>query len=285
MDKHLIIQRLNKKNQKLSKGHKKIADFICDNYDKAPYMTAAKLGSLIGISESTVVRFAAGLGYSGYHEMQKALQEIIRHCLTSTQRIEMVSDLSNKDIVKSVLSNDVKNVNNTLKKLDIETFNKVVKVLSGAKKIYVLGLRSAAPLAWFLGYYLSYMFDDVMIVNATSNNILETISRIRSGDALLGISFPRYSTRTLESMRFVKSRGATVVGITDGPLSPLHEASDLCLDAYTDMSSFVDSMAAPMALVNALLVALGVKNQEKLAKHFRDLEEIWEQHRVYTEQE
>lgn len=285
MDNSIIIQRLNRSSARLSKSHGKIADFICNHYDKSAYMTASKLASLVGISESTVVRFANAMGYEGYPEMQKALQEIIRHCLTSNQRIEMNSFESNEAVISSVLGTDKKNITNTLKNIDIKVFNDIVSSLSNVDKIYVLGLRSAAPLAWFLSHYLSYIFDDVITVNTLNSNILETISRIKSNDALIGISFPRYSTRTLESMRFVKSRGATVIGITDGPLSPLHEASRLCLDAETDMSSFVDSMAAPMALVNALLVALGNKNQERLSKHFKYLEEIWEQHRVYTEQE
>lgn len=277
-----VIEKLNRNGNKLSKSHRKIASFISENYDKAVFMTASRLGEVVNISESTVVRFATALGYDGYPQMQKALQEIVRHRLTSTQRFELSAELSQDELLDTALKTDIRNIRTTLDQLDRKVFSGIVDEISRAQTIYVLGLRSAAPLAEFLGYYLHYIFDDVRIVNAMSNNVFETISRIRPTDALFAISFPRYSSRTLESMNFARSRGAKVLALTDGPLSPLHEQADLCMDAQTDMTSFVDSVAAPMSLVNALLMALGMKNRETLSRNFRELEEIWDKYRVYA---
>ncbi len=280
-----IIEKLNKSDARLSKSHRKIAAFIADQYDKAVFMTAARLGEVLNISESTVVRFAASLGYEGYPQMQKSLQEIVRHRLTSAQRFEISGDMTPEDTVKAVLNTDLRNIRTTMQQLNEQVFMQVVETISAARSIYVLGLRSAAPLSAFFGYYLHYIFDDVRIVNAAGNDVFEMISRISPQDALIAISFPRYSSRTLESMRFANSRGAKVIGLTDGPLSPLHDYSDLCLDAQTEMASFADSMAAPMSLVNALLAALGVLNQKKLNDSFEQLEEIWDKYRVYANKE
>ena len=278
-----IIDDLKKTNKRLSKGHKKIARFIQEEYDKAAFMTASKLSKVVGVSESTVVRFATTLGYEGYPQMQSALQEIMRHRLTSAQRFNMTAHLSSEDIVSSVLSSDVINIQEAMQQINLKTFDTVVEAISRAKTKYILGLRSAAPLADFFAHYLYYIFDDVEVVMARSRAIYESMARIDKDDCLIAISFPRYSTRTLESMRLAKMRGATVIGITDGILSPLHDASDLCLDASTRISSFVDSMAAPMALVNALLTALGRYNEESLRKNLHELEVLWQENREYTD--
>ena len=280
-----IIEKLKKGDGRLSKSHRKIAAFISDQYDKAVFMTAARLGEVLDISESTVVRFATSLGYEGYPQMQKALKEIVRHRLTSAQRFEISVDMAPEDTVKAVLNTDMRNIRTTLQQLNEQVFMQVVETISSSRSIYVLGLRSAAPLSAFFGYYLHYIFDDVRVVNAINNDVFEIISRIGPEDTLIAISFPRYSSRTLESMRFANSRGAKVVALTDGPLSPLHDYSDLCLDAQTEMASFADSMAAPMSLVNALLAALGVQNQERLNDSFEQLEEIWDKYRVYANRE
>ena len=275
-----MIQRLNLSGSRLSKSHRRIAEYILQHYDKAVFMTAAKLGEMVNVSESTVVRFAA-LGYEGYPELQQALQELVRHRLTATQRFEMSSDISQEEVLSTVLKADMQNIRSTIDGIDNAAFLRAVQVISGARRIYILGLRSAAPLAQFAGYYLHYIFDDVRVVAAGSTDVFEAISRIEASDVLLGISFPRYSSRTIEAMSFARSRHAQVIGLTDGPMSPLHEVADICLSMRTDMASFVDSMAAPMSVINALIVALGIQNREALNARFKQLEEVWDAYSVY----
>ena len=276
-----MIQRLNLSGSRLSKSHRRIAEYILHHYDKAVFMTAAKLGEMVNVSESTVVRFAVALGYEGYPELQQALQELVRHRLTATQRFEMSSDISQEEVLSTVLKADMQNIRSTIDGIDNAAFLRAVQVISGARRIYILGLRSAAPLAQFAGYYLHYIFDDVRVVAAGSTDVFEAISRIEASDVLLGISFPRYSSRTIEAMSFARSRHAQVIGLTDGPMSPLHEVADICLSMRTDMASFVDSMAAPMSVINALIVALGIQNREALNARFKQLEEVWDAYSVY----
>lgn len=276
-----MIQRLNLSGSRLSKSHRRIAEYILQHYDKAVFMTAAKLGEMVNVSESTVVRFAVALGYEGYPELQQALQELVRHRLTATQRFEMSSDISQEEVLSTVLKADMQNIRSTIDGIDNAAFLRAVQVISGARRIYILGLRSAAPLAQFAGYYLHYIFDDVRVVAAGSTDVFEAISRIEASDVLLGISFPRYSSRTIEAMSFARSRHAQVIGLTDGPMSPLNEVADICLSMRTDMASFVDSMAAPMSVINALIVALGIQNREALNARFKQLEEVWDAYSVY----
>ena len=276
-----MIQRLNLSGSRLSKSHRRIAEYILQHYDKAVFMTAAKLGEMVNVSESTVVRFAVALGYEGYPELQQALQELVRHRLTATQRFEMSYDISQEEVLSTVLKADMQNIRSTIDGIDNAAFLRAVQVISGARRIYILGLRSAAPLAQFAGYYLHYIFDDVRVVAAGSTDVFEAISRIEASDVLLGISFPRYSSRTIEAMSFARSRHAQVIGLTDGPMSPLHEVADICLSMRTDMASFVDSMAAPMSVINALIVALGIQNREALNARFKQLEEVWDAYSVY----
>ena len=255
-----IIARLNRSGCKLSKSHRRIADYINQHYDKAVYMTAGKLAEMTQVSESTVVRFAVAMGYEGYPEMQHSMQ---------------------KNVLATVLKADMQNIRSTIEEIDNQAFLAAVHAISGAKRLYILGLRSAAPLAEFAGYYLHYIFDDVRVIASGSTDVFEAISRVEPEDVLVGISFPRYSTRTIEAMTFARSRKAQVIGITDGPMSPLHDAADICLSMHTDMASFVDSMAAPMSVINALIVALGHKNREVLAARFKQLEEVWDAYSVY----
>lgn len=280
-----LIDQLNHSGKKLSKSHRRIADYIAAHYDKAVFMTAASLGEMTGVSESTVVRFAVALGYEGYPEMQHSLQELVRHRLTAVQRFEMTSDIQEDEVFSTVLKADMMNIRHTVEQLDFQAFSQVVERLMGARTIYVLGLRSAAPLADFFGYYLQFIFDDVRVVAAASTDVFQTISRVQESDVVVGISFPRYSTRTLEAMRFAKENGAQVIGLTDGPMSPLHQEADVCLSARTDMASFVDSLVAPLSVINALLVALAMKKRDDLSRHFEKLEEIWETHSVYINRE
>ena len=277
-----LIQRLNHSGKKLSKSHRRIAECIVTHYDKVVFMTASKLGEYVGVSESTVVRFAAALGYSGYPQLQKALQELVRHWLTSVQRFEMSSDIDQSEVLRTVLHEDMQNIRTTTEEIDTAAFDEVVDKLIGARNIYVMGLRSAAPIAQFLAYYLNFIFDNVRTVSEASGDVFEQISRINESDLLFGISFPRYSTRTLEAMNFARARGAQVVGLTDGPMSPIYATSTVCLTARTDMASFVDSMAAPLSVINALIVALALRRKDELSEHFRLMEGIWDEYRVYV---
>ncbi len=276
-----LIDRLNHSGRKLSKGHRRIAQYIVEHYDKAVFMTAGRLGESVGVSESTVVRFAAVLGYEGYPQLQRALQELVSHRLTAVQRFEMSSEIDPNAVLRTVLKSDMQNIRATVEQLDNHSFEDAVKRMLTAEEIYVIGLRSAAPLAQFLGYYLNYIFDRVHLVSSAATDVFEEIARITKADVVVGISFPRYSTRTVEAMRFARSCGAQVISITDGPMSPLHAVSDVCLNACTDMASFVDSLAAPMSVINALIVSLGLHRKEELSRHFKQLEAIWAANDVY----
>ena len=304
-----MMRRLNQSGKRLSKGHRKIAEYIVEHYDKAVFMTASKLGEKVGVSESTVVRFASAMGYEGYPQLQRALQELVRHWLTAVQRFEMATDIDQSEVLRTVLHEDMQNIRTTteeivpenamshvlkrdmqnlrttLECMDNAVFEQVVERILSARSVYVMGLRSAAPIAQFLAYYLNFIFDNVRIVSEASGDVFEQISRINESDLLFGISFPRYSTRTLEAMSFAKARGAQVVGLTDGPMSPICAASTVCLTARTDMASFVDSMAAPLSVINALIVALGLRRKEELSEHFRLMEGIWDEYRVYVGKE
>ena len=276
-----LIDRLNHSGRKLSKGHRRIAQYIVEHYDKAVFMTASRLGESVGVSESTVVRFAIVLGYEGYPQLQRALQELISHRLTAVQRFEMSSEIDPNAVLRTVLKSDMQNIRTTVEELDNHSFEDAVTRILKAKEIYVIGLRSAAPLAQFLGYYLNYIFDCVHLVSSAATDVFEEIARVSQEDVVLGISFPRYSTRTVEAMRFARSCGAQVISITDGPMSPLHGVSDVCLNACTDMASFVDSLAAPMSVINALIVSLGLHRKDELSRHFKQLEAIWAANDVY----
>ena len=279
-----MIDRLNQSGKRLSKGHRKIAQYIVEHYDKAVFMTASRLGECVGVSESTVVRFASAMGYEGYPQLQRSLQELVSHRLTANQRFEMSTELEPSQALGVVLKSDMQNLRATLEQMDSSVFEAVVNRLLSARAIYVMGLRSAAPLAQFMGYYLNYIFDNVHLVSSGATDVFEEISKLKENDVLVGISFPRYSTRTLEAMRFAKRCGAQVVAITDGPMSPLADMADATLTARTDMASFVDSLAAPLSLINALLVALGLHRKDALTQHFRQLESIWETYEVYAEE-
>lgn len=276
-----IISRLNRSGCRLSKSHRRIAEYITQHYEKAVSMTASRLAEGAGVSESTVIRFATALGYEGYPQLQQSLRELVRHRLTATQRFEMTGDISGERVLSTVLRADMQNIRSTIEEIDSAAFQEAVRVISAGRRIFVLGLRSAAPLAEFAGYYLHFIFDDVRVVAAGNIDVFEAISRIDDGDVLLGISFPRYSSRTIEAMTYARSRHAQVIGLTDGPMSPLHDAADICLSVRTDLASFVDSMAAPMSVINALLVALGIKNRDVLAERFKQLEEVWDAYSVY----
>lgn len=276
-----LLQRLNHSGKRLSKSHRRIAECIVSHYDKAAFMTASRLGEYVGVSESTVVRFAAALGYDGYPQLQKALQELIRHRLTATQRLEMTGDMGHAQVLNKVLKTDIQNIRSTLDELDLNTFDSVIESMLQARNIYVLGLRASAPLAEFLGHYLNFIFPNVHTVTSGVSDVFEQIARISDEDVLLGISFPRYTSHTVKAMKFARSRGATLIAITDGPLSPLHTEANYCLMAKSDMASFVDSMAAPLSLINALIVALSQRRRTQVTDYFQKMEDIWSEYRVY----
>ena len=276
-----LLQRLNHSGKRLSKSHRRIAECIVTHYDKAAFMTASKLGEYVGVSESTVVRFAAALGYDGFPQLQKALQELIRHRLTATQRLEMTGDMGHAQVLNKVLKTDIQNIRTTLDELDLATFDVVIESILQARNLYVLGLRASAPLAEFFGHYLNFIFPNVHTVTSGVSDVFEQIARISDEDVLIGISFPRYTSHTVKAMKFARSRGATLIAITDGPLSPLHAEANLCLMAKSDMASFVDSLAAPISLINALIVALSQRRRTQVTDYFDKMENIWSEYRVY----
>ena len=266
-----------------SKGQKRIANFILESYDKAAFMTASRLGKRVGVSESTVVRFAAELGYDGYPDMQKSLQKMIRNRLTSVQRIEVTNDrIGNQDLVSMVLQSDMEKIRLTLEELDREVFNKVVEAIIAARKIYIIGVRSSSAIASFLFFYFNLIFDNVVLVSAnTASEVFESLLRVGEGDVVIGVSFPRYSSRTVQAMSFARDRGAETVAITDSEASPLAPICTYTLKARSDMASFGDSLVAPLSLVNALLVAVSRKKNDDVASTFQTLERIWEEYGVY----
>ena len=276
-----LISELNIRGCRLSKSYRAIASFIEEHYDRVPAMTATALAREVGVSESTVVRFANALGYEGYPTLQKALQYQVRKRLTTDERFSLGSELSQENVLTTVLKEDMRNIRQTVDHIDRDAFSQTVDAILNARHIYILGLRSAAPLAQFMTYYLNFIFENVAQVSTGLADVFEGLLRIQPEDVLIGISFPRYSTRTVEAMRFAHSTGARVIAITDSVHSPLNNEADLCLTASTNMPSFVDSLAAPLSLINALIVALSLKKRDELHHHLNRLEEIWSRNSVY----
>ena len=282
-----VLHTIEANMPRFSKGQKRIAAYILSDYDKAAFMTASKLGELAGVSESTVVRFAALLGYDGYPAMQKALQEMVRSKLTSIQRIRTSNNrLFNSDVVSSVLQMDMDKIRIAIEEIDRGAFNAVVDKLLEARHIYILGVRSSSFLAGYLHFYQHLIFENVTLVTSNSaGDILESILRIGPGDVLVGISFPRYSKSTVKGVRFAHDRGADVVAVTDSDLSPLYPLASAVLMARSDMISFVDSLVAPFSVLNALIVAAGHRKDADIARIFNRLENIWDEYGVFGDNE
>ena len=278
-----VLHTLQENMGSFSKGQKRIAAYILENYDKAAFMTAGKLGGLANVSESTVVRFASSLGYDGYPAMQKALQELVRGKLTSIQRIQASNDrLFSSDVVTSVLQTDMDKIRVAIEEVDRAAFETVVDKLVNARHIYILGVRSSSFLAGYLHFYLHLIFPNVTLVTSNSaGDILERTLRIGPGDLLVGISFPRYSKATVKGVQFAHDRGADVVAITDSPMSPLYPLASASLLARSDMISFVDSLVAPFSLLNAIIVAAGHRKDGDIAQIFNRLESIWDEYGVF----
>ena len=278
-----ILTNIHNKLTTFSKGQRRIATYILESYDKAAFLTAGALGKITQVSESTVVRFAAELGYDGYPAMQRALQEMVLNRLTSVQRIEVTDErLGEQDVVSTILQADMDRLRHTNEHLDREAFSGAVEALLQARCIYVLGVRSSAALASSLSYYLHYMFENVRLITTPSTSeVFEQLVRISPQDAVIGISFPRYSSRTVKAMKFAYDRGATVIALTDSLAAPIARNATHTLIAMSDMVSLVDSLVAPLSVVNALIVACSYRKEEAISKTFANLEEIWDEYGVY----
>ncbi|HJG86413.1 MurR/RpiR family transcriptional regulator [Pseudoflavonifractor capillosus] len=278
-----VLASIQSNMSTFSKGQKLIANFILESYDKAAFMTASKLGKTVNVSESTVVRFAAELGYDGYPAMQKALQEMIRNKLTSIQRIEVSNDrIGDHDILSMVMQADMEKIRLTMEETNREAFTASVDAIVSARRIYIMGIRSASAITSFLGFYFNLIFDNVVVVHTSAaSELFEQLLRVGEGDVVIGVSFPRYSRRTVRAMEFARKQGATVLAVTDSEASPLAAIADHALLAKSDMASFVDSLVAPLSLINALIVAVGRKKNDDLSETFGKLEKIWDEYEVY----
>ena len=279
-----LLTRIDLSMHSLSKGQKRIALYIEEHYDKAAFMTASKLGETVGVSESTVVRFATELGYDGYPKLQKAMQEMIRDKLTSVQRIEVTSSrIGNDDVLNSVLNQDIDKIRRTIEETSHEDFERAVDKICNADRIYIFGVRSTAAIASFLGYYFELIFDNVRVIDSTSHTTTyERIFRMTDKDVMIGISFPRYSTMAVDAMNYSPSQGAHAIAITDSMVSPLVKSADSVLIARSDMASIVDSLVAPLSLINALIVATVLKKKDEVSENFRRLETVWNREGVYA---
>lgn len=278
-----LMGQIEKALPGMSKGQKAIATFILTHYEHAAYITAARIGDEAGVSESTVVRFAMELGFEGYPHFQKVLQEELKGRLTSVQRMKASAKLTDRDdVLGAVLLSDVEKLKRTYERIDRQSFNKAVDLILDAHKIFILGVRSAAPLASFLGFYFNLIFDNVRLVHTTSvSEMFEQILYVREGDVVIGISFPRYSKRTIKAMNYSRSTGATVIAITDKAGTPISDSADVCLLAPSDMTSFVDSLVAPLSVITALIAAIGFKRQKVVSDTLEKLERIWDEYEVY----
>ena len=279
-----LILRMEERYSKMSKGQRRLADYVRENYDKAVFLTAAKLGETVGVSESTVVRFAIQLGYKGYPGFQKALEELVRNRLNSIQRMEVTyGRISQSEILETVLQSDIDKIKQTLAVIDHKAFNLAIDTILNARKIYVIGIRSCAPLASFFSFYLNLVCDNVTPVTTNSSSeIFEQLIRIGEEDVIVGISFPRYSMRTLKALEFASNRKAKVITLTDSVHSPMNLYSSCNLIARSDMASIVDSLVAPLSVINSLIVALCMKKQKEVVSTLETLEDIWGEYQVYS---
>lgn len=282
-----LLSRMNTQYHKFSKGQKKLVSYITDNYDKAAFFTTAKLGETVGVSESTVVRFAIHLGYKGYPEFQKALEELVRNKLNSIQRMEVTyGRVPQSEILDTVLRADIEKIKLTMENIDHNAFELAVETILEAKSIYIVGIRSCAPLASFLGFYFNLLFDNVHLMHTNSSSeLFEQMIHISKDDVIIGISFPRYSMRTLKALEFANNRNAKVITLTDSIHSPMNLYSSCNLIARSDMASIVDSLVAPLSVINALVVALCMRKQKEVTATLEDLEKIWDEYQVYNNDE
>lgn len=276
-----MIKRIQDNYARLSKSQKLIAEYLINHYDKAAFMTSKDIASNLNISESTVVRFANALGYNGYPELKTALQEFIKSKLTTLQRLEITKETDETKLLTNVLQSDMESIKQTLIEINVETFKRVVNNILEAKKIYIIGLRTSAVIAEYLGFYLNLLRDDIIIVKRGLSDLFEQILRVNEDDLVIGIGFPRYSKRTIDILKYAKSQNARIVAITDSLISPLSHVADEILIAKNNIISFVDSLVAPLSLVNALVIAVGMKDKSRIMDTFERLENMWKEHEVY----
>ncbi len=270
---------------KLSKGQKLIANYIVNDYDKAAFMTAANLGKAIGVSESTVVRFANRLGFDGYRELQNDLQELIKNKLTTVQRLNIAESnyKNDENVLSKIMERDMDNIKKTVNEIDPDSFQEAIDLVLKGKQIYIVGLRSSSFLAGYLGFYLNFLFDNVKIIGYGPNDIFEQLLKISFDDVIVVITYPRYSKRIMDVLEYTKEKGASIITITDSFISPAAHKADVTLIASSDMLSFVDSLVAPMSLINAFIIALGNEKRNDLNNYFEDLEAIWKKYGIYNE--
>ncbi len=285
--KHDLIAHITEQMAVFSKGQRLIAAYILEHYDTAAYMTAYSLGEAVGVSESTVVRFATELGFSGYPRLQKAMQELVRSKLTSVQRVEVTrARMHDSEVLDNVMLYDMSNLRQTLAELDPSVFDQAVDALVRARRVYIFGAGSCRALAHFAAYYLKLLLPDVRLISASGETeILEEMFPISGEDAVLGISFPRYSARAVKAMHFAHSRGAEIVAITDSVRSPISDFATHLLLAHSDMATVVDSLVAPMSIINALAVAISLRRREANRDRLNELETLWETYQVYQPSE
>ena len=276
-----LTELIRDRSAHFSKGQKRIAEYITSNPEEAAFLTAAKLGEKAEVSESTVVRFAFALGFDGYPSMQDALRDLIRNRLTSVQRIRMAGELTRDDIVRHVLTEDIANIRTTLESIDMRSFEQAISMLLAARRIYVIGVRSSAPLALFLSYYLDYVCEDVTYLNGGIQDFYQRMSRLGEDDLCIGISFPRYSSRTLDAMRFAQKNGAKTIVITDTADSPFRDYADCTVCAHSSMAGYADSLVAPLSVLNAIIMAVGQARKDEAYGHLNRLEEIWREEGIY----
>ncbi|MBQ9921774.1 MAG: MurR/RpiR family transcriptional regulator [Clostridia bacterium] len=278
-----FINGIENKSKRFSKSHRLIAEYVSENFEKVAYMTASKLGAAVGVSESTVVRFAIECGFEGYPEFSRHLQELIPTKLTSAQRTEITNmRLGDGEILDKVLTSDIDKIKSTMTQVDHQAFYAAADAIINSKTIYLMGVRSSSVLANFMHYYFSLIFDNVRLISSTTGSeMFEQIFKAGKGDVVIGISFPRYSKRVVHAMEYAKSKGACLVALTDSSDSPIARPADYTLLAKSDMASFADSLVAPMSIINALIVTIGKKKNEHVQKIFTELEALWDEHDVY----
>lgn len=280
-----ILRLIQRKFHKFSKAQKIIAQYIYNNYEKAAFMTAAALGETLNISESTVVRFASFLGYSGYREMQRDLHELVKNKLTTVQRINLEGHNLNEQDLMKVMERDIDNIRKSIDELDYHSFQEAIDIIMKSRNIYVIGLRSSSFISGYLHFYLSFLFDNVRLVTSGPNDIFEQLVKITKEDVVIGISYPRYSKKTLEALDYAKNKGCSIISVTDSEISPAAQISDVNLIAISDMASFVDSLVAPMSLINSFIIALGNEKKEDITRYFEDLENVWKRYNVYNDED
>lgn len=278
-----LMAIMNEKYKTMSKGQKLLARYTMENYPKVAFMTASKLGETVGVSESTVVRFANALGFSGYPKFQDALQELIKTKLTTVERVEMANRdySSDSKILENVLKTDIDNIKETMDSLEEKSYEDAIDLMISAKKVYVMGLRSSIYVAKYLGYYLNYILDDVVIIRMDMGEPVEQMIKLGPGDVLIAISFPRYSRKTIQVAKFAKNRGAKVIALTDSSNAPVAKISDVVLTVRNNMVSFVDSLVPAFSVANALVIGVAMREKEDIMSYFNELEDIWEKFEIY----